>query len=150
MDRDELTRREAGAWDAFLAVVDRVPASDLERPGVNVEGWTVKDLLWHVAYWWDDLTDTLDRVRVGTFEEPIDEDGTDEENAQVLDASRRLPADEVRSGLDAARARMLASWAALPAVDVVAAKHFLWETIEHYEEHEPDLRRFVEGSGLSD
>ncbi len=147
MERDDLTRREAAAWRAFVAVVDGVPAADHERRGVNIEGWTVKDVLWHVAYWWDDLAGTLERIRAGTFAEPPDDDGTDEENARVLEASRRMPLDEVRSGLGAARARMLAAWAALPAVDQVAVKHFVWETIEHYEEHEPDLRRFAEEHG---
>jgi len=148
MDRDELTRREAEAWAGFHGLVVALGPEHLERPGVNVEGWSAKDVLWHVAYWWDDLADTLERLRAGTFEEPPeDEDETDAENARVLEASRGMSLDDVERGLDRARARMLAAWAALPVVDDVAAKHFLWETVEHYEEHEPDLRRFAEELG---
>lgn len=145
MDREELTRREAEAWGSFRTLADGVPEERRERSGVNVEGWTVKDVLWHVAHWWDDLTDTLERLRAGTFEEPPDEDDqTDAENARVLEESRRMSLGEVERGLGEARVRMLAAWATLPVVDEVAVKHFLWETVEHYEEHEPDLRRFVE------
>lgn len=150
MDREELTRREAQAWEAFREVVDRSAPRQLERPGVNAEGWTVKDVLWHVAHWWDDLTDTLERVRGGTFVEPPEnDDETDAENARVLEESRAMSLDDVRVGLDTARARMLAAWAAMPELDDVAVKHFLWETTEHYEEHEPDVRRFVEELGSS-
>lgn len=151
MEREELTRREAGAWAVFHDLVGSFSPEQLERPGVNAEGWSVKDVLWHVAHWWDDLTSTLEQLRAGTFAEPPeDDDETDAENAQVLEESRGMSLAEVRVGLDTARARVLAAWATLPEeVDDVAAKHFLWETTEHYEEHEPDLRRFAEELGAS-
>jgi hypothetical protein len=140
MDGDELTRREERAWLELRSAVDRLPPERRERPGVNVEGWTVKDVLWHVAHWWDHLTGLLGEIRDGTYTEPPDDDAaTDAENARVLEASRGMALDDVERGMADARARLLAAWAALPEVTEPAERWFVWETIEHYEEHLPGL-----------
>ena len=76
MDQEELTRRELEAWEALRREVDRLPSDLLERPIESHEGWTVKDVLWHIAHWWDDLADMLDRIRAGTL---VDDQGTDED-----------------------------------------------------------------------
>ena len=49
--REELLRDEAEHWAAFEAALDAVPADRVERPGVNAEGWAVRDMMWHVAFW---------------------------------------------------------------------------------------------------
>lgn len=148
MDKDALSARERDAWAAFRAAVDTVEPDRREAPGVNVEGWTVKDVLWHVAHWWDDLAGTLDAMRAGTYVGPPEDDAaTDAENAGVLEASGRMPLADVERGLGEARERMLVSWAALPEVDAAAEREFVWETIDHYEEHLPDLRAFAAGTG---
>jgi len=141
MDAQELMQREHEAWEALRSEVDRLPADLLERPIGSHEGWTVKDVLWHIAHWWDDLASMLDEMRAGTF---VDDEGTDEEtdaeNAQVLAESRGMSLADVRRGVEAARARMLAAWTALPEVREIARKWFVWETIEHYEEHLPHVQ----------
>lgn len=146
MDKDELARREREAWETLHAEVDRLPTDVLERPIESHEGWTVKDVLWHVAHWWEDLARMLEEMRAGTF---VDDEGTDEEtdaeNAQVLAGSRGMSLADVRQGVDAARARMLAAWDSLPEVTEVARKWFVWETIEHYEEHLPHVRGLAAG-----
>lgn len=65
MDEQELGARERAAWAAFREAVDAIEPARRETPGVNVEGWTVKDVLWHVAHWWDDLAGTLEAMRAG-------------------------------------------------------------------------------------
>lgn len=146
MDEDELTRREREAWETLRDEVARLPTDQLEQPIGSHEGWTVKDVLWHVAHWWDDLARMLEEMRAGTF---VEDEGTDEEtdaeNAQVLAESRGMSVADVRRGVDGARERMLAVWDALPEVTEVARKWFVWETIEHYEEHLPHLRGFARG-----
>ena len=145
MDRDELSQREASAWADFQAAVGRLAPEERQLPGVNDEGWSVRDALWHVAHWLDDLARMLEEMRAGTF---VDDEGSDEEtdaeNAQVLSESRGMTLADVEDGLDAAHQRMLAAWAGLPEVTEVAEKWFVWETIEHYEEHLPEV------AGLAD
>jgi len=145
MDREELTRREAEAWAAFSAELVRVPGDRRERPGIGEGAWTVKDLLWHVAHWWDDLVGLLEAMRAGAYvEESWPDEVTDAENARVFEEGRRRSLAEVERATAAARERMLAAWAALPEVDDAARREFVSETIEHYEEHLPDLLRFAE------
>lgn len=147
-DKQTLTEREGEAWAELRRLVDGLPRERLEEPTVTADGWTVKDVLWHIAHWWDHLAELLDAMREGTFVEPPEDDAaTDAENARVLEESRSMSLEEVERGLEAARERMLAAWAALPEVDEPAERWFGWETVEHYEEHLADLRRFVgEGS----
>lgn len=148
MDKDALSARERQAWEAFRAAVDAIGSARKQTPGVHAEGWTVKDVLWHVAHWWDDLAGTLDAMRAGTYvEPPEDDEATDAENARVLEESGRMTLADVERGLGEARERMLAAWAALPEVDAAAEQEFVWETIDHYEEHLPGLRAFAEGAG---
>lgn len=147
MDEQELGARERAAWAAFREAVDAIEPARRETPGVNVEGWTVKDVLWHVAHWWDDLAGTLEAMRAGTYvPPPEDDEATDAENARVLEESGRMSLADVDRGLNEARERMLAAWAALPEVDAAAEQEFVWETIDHYEEHLPGLRAFVGGA----
>ena len=49
--REELLRAEAEGWEAFVALADAVPPDLVDLPGLNAEGWAVRDLMWHVAFW---------------------------------------------------------------------------------------------------
>lgn len=137
--KDELTATEAEAWAAFETLLASVPEERLETPAFD-GGWSVKDVLWHIAFWWDDLKKGLERNWV----DEADEDDTDEVNAREQAASRVLPYVEVRAELDDARIRLLETWGRIPGDDERGAEVFLSETIEHYEEHEPQIRSLVD------
>ncbi len=149
MDKDTLTTREDEAWTEFRATVDRLTPEELERPGANADGWSMKDVLWHIAHWWSDLADMLEQVIGGGafVEPPEDEAATNAENAQVLQASRQMSLDDVERGVRGARTHLLEAWSAVPEVDEALERWFVWETIEHYEEHLEDARRFAEQNG---
>jgi len=52
MDRkEELLRIERERWIAFSDLVGRVPSDRFEEPTLNSDGWSLKDLLWHMASW---------------------------------------------------------------------------------------------------
>ncbi len=141
MDRaEELARREAEAWAALGADVERLSPEQRERPELNRDGWSVKDLLWHVAYWWNDLAGSLER---GSVPDDEDDDVTNARNAAALDASRGMSLAAVEEAVDSARRRMLAAWEGLAEVTDEAVERFVSETIEHYEEHLPELRRLA-------
>ena len=145
MDKETLSAREAAAWAEFRAAIEGLTPDELEKPGANADGWSMKDVLWHIAHWWDDLAGMLEEVVAGgTFlEPPEDDEATNAENAQVLQASRQMSLDDVERGVKAARARVLAAWSKVPEVDEALERWFVWETIEHYEEHLDDARRFT-------
>jgi len=149
MDKDTLTAREDETWTAFRAAVDRLTREELERRGANADGWSMKDVLWHIAHWWSDLAGMLEEVIAGGafVEPPEDDEATNTENAQVLEASRQMPLDDVERGVKAARERLLAAWSAVPEIDEALERWFVWETIEHYDEHLEDARRFADEVG---
>ncbi len=149
MDKDILTAREAAAWAEFRAEVDRLTPEQRERPDANADGWSMKDVLWHIAHWWSDLARMLEEVNAGTaFVEPADDDeATNTENAQILQASRQMSIDAVERGVEVARARLLEAWSQASEVDEALERWFVWETIEHYEEHLGDARIFAEEMG---
>jgi uncharacterized protein (TIGR03083 family) len=138
-DREALTAREGEAFAAFRMLCDAVPPDRREAP-VLVDGWSLKDVLHHVAFWWDDLDGAMDAIRTGV---PREEHDTDTENARVLAEGRALTFAEVDDAFRASRTRLLAVWADAPDAPR-ADEVFVSETIEHYEEHEPALRTFVD------
>ena len=137
--RRQAVRRMAASRAATLALVARLPEPEIHRPRTQ-DRWSVKDVLWHIAFWWDDLKKGLERNWV----DEADEDDTDEVNAREQAASRVLPYVEVRAELDDARIRLLETWGRIPGDDERGAEVFLSETIEHYEEHEPQIRSLVD------
>ena len=104
-------------------------------------------MLWHIAHWWSDLAGMIEEVNAGTpfVEPPEDDEATNAENARVLEESRHMALGDVNSGVADARARLLAAWLELAEVDPALEQWFVWETIEHYEEHLEDVRRVAAG-----
>lgn len=141
--RTEHAAREAEVWTEFEQALSAIEPERWEEEGV-LPGWTVKDLVWHVAGWVQECAGHLEEMRRGTFEEPEDNDElTDARNAAFAEAARRMDVTEVRDGLARVRALARERWEALPVVDDAAIEWFEGETYEHYEEHLPDLRRFA-------
>ena len=131
VDRDDLLRREAEAWAEFSAAVANVPADRREDP-VLPDDWSVKDVLWHVVFWWEDGCATFEQMASGIFE-TYDGD-TDVTNARVLEESRSMYLTEVEAAVEPARDRLIAAYLRVPR-DQRADDDFIAETIEHYEEH---------------
>lgn len=130
----ELLVREARAYAAFEDAVAAVPAERREVPMLP-DGWSVKDVLWHVAYWWRDGEQSFRAMRAGTYVHEHSSDAqTDATNARVLAESRSMSAAAVEAGLAAARVGVLEAFASV-AGDPAADELFASETIEHYEEH---------------
>jgi len=149
MDKRTLTEREAAAWAELRAEVDRLTPEQRERPDANADGWSMRDVLWHVTHWWNDLAGMVEAVNAGDpfVEPPEDDAATNADNTRVLAESRQMTIDAVERGVQVARERLLAAWSALPELDEALERWFVWETIEHYEEHLDDARRFAHEVG---
>jgi hypothetical protein len=133
---DELTAREAAAWASFEAAVNAVPRDRRSEP-LLPDGWSVKDMLWHVAFWWEICAESLERMAVGADVEGELGD-TDEINAGALAASRAMSLEDVEARMGLIRERMLSAWSFVPA-DPAAAETFEGETIDHYGDHRPAI-----------
>jgi hypothetical protein len=147
MDRRELLRREVDAWGAFSAVVDEIPHELREVDGA-VEGWSVKDLVWHCAYWASFCGEVLAASGAPGFEDPFeghDDAYWDVENGRVAEEGKRMSWDEVVGGADDARRRVRDAFEHAPDGDK-PNEWFSEETFEHYDEHAEHIRAFLAAS----
>jgi uncharacterized damage-inducible protein DinB len=139
--KTEHAKQEADAWAAFGAALDAIPRASWEDEGV-LPGWSVKELLWHMAGWLQKCARRLEEMRTGR--EALQTGQTvDERNDELAAQARTMTVDAVYRGLLAARALVREEWDALPDVDERGISELADETYEHYDEHRTDLERFV-------
>ncbi|MGH2672628.1 MAG: maleylpyruvate isomerase N-terminal domain-containing protein [Actinomycetota bacterium] len=139
--RTEHAKREADSWASFEAALEAIPRTSWEDEGV-LPGWSVKELLWHMAGWLQKCARRLEEMRTGREAERTGQT-VDERNDELAAQARTMTIDAVHRGLMDARALVREEWTALPNVDERAIAELADETYEHYDEHREDLQRFV-------
>jgi hypothetical protein len=145
--REDLLRQEAEGWRRIDALVDGLTTEQIERPGLTDEGWSVRDMMWHVAAWSDDTARVLREMEAGTWDgvDPSEAPGyTDRVNREWFERSRAMQVEDVRSAWYATRGRMLEAFGVLGAVTPDAEEWFEEAGSAHYAEHLPGLQRWVE------
>jgi hypothetical protein len=144
--REELLRSEAEGWEAFVALADAAAPDLVELPGLNAEGWAVRDVMWHVAFWCADAARALGAIAEGRFDR-VRELHADAEvnrlNDRELERSRRMQVDEVRAELHRARATMIERFGALAGLTADADEWFEESGPAHYAEHAPQLEAWI-------
>ena len=144
--REELLRAEAEGWEAFVALADAMPPDLVDLPGLNAEGWAVRDVMWHVAFWCADAARALGEIAEGRFDrvrEPYADAEVNRLNERELERSRGMRVDEVRSELHRARAAMLERFGAPFPITADADEWFEESGAAHYAEHAPELEAWV-------
>jgi hypothetical protein len=143
--RRELLRLERERWSELRALVDQIPKDRMMDATVNADGWSVKDLLWHLRCWDAEIARELERIRLGTY---VDHDyNTDEKNERFLEEGRRLDQEIVLTDWVATRERALKEMAGLPEVTPPVEEWFSELAYKHMDDHLPELRRFVKNVG---
>jgi hypothetical protein len=142
--REDLLRSEDRGWNELHSLVETLSRQQMLEPGLTPDGWSVKDLLWHLGAWWAKAGVMLERMRVGTYEGGSHGSSVDELNARFLEEGRRLDLATVTAELYAARNHALVEFAALPEVTPEAEEWFRESGPEHYDEHMDDLRGWVD------
>jgi hypothetical protein len=141
--REDLLRSEDRGWTELRSLLDTLSRQQVLEPGLTPEGWSVKDLLWHLGAWWAKAGVMLERIRVGTYDGGGHGSSVDELNARFLEEGRRLDLATVTAELYAARNHALVEFAALPEVTPEAEEWFRESGSEHYDEHMGGLRVWV-------
>lgn len=139
--RTEQARMEADSWASFESALEAIPRASWEDAGV-LPGWSVKELLWHMAGWLQKCARRLEEMRTGQEAERTGQT-VDERNDELAAQARTMTVDAVYRGMISARTLVREEWAALPDVDERAISELADETYEHYDEHRVDLERFV-------
>ena len=144
--REELLRAEAEGWEELIAVLDATAPELLEPPGVNADGWAVRDVMWHVAFWCADAARALGEIAEGRFDrvrEPYADAEVNRLNDRELERSRGMRVDDVRAELHRARAAMLERFGTLAVLTADADEWFEESGPAHYAEHAPELEAWV-------
>ena len=141
MDPRDLMASEEAGWEQFMGLVSSLTPEQLEEPGYSADGWSVKDLIAHIAAWHATATQVLEQIHYGTYEKR--RWNVDALNRQFYEANRDLPAPVVEAECAASRNRMLVEWTALPETTPDAAEWFRESGPEHYAEHLPRLLEWV-------
>ena len=140
--RRELLEEEERLWDELHALVDTLDEKDAVSPGYYEEGWTVKDVLAHIGSWLAEAGIALEQLRMGTYRaQDFDVEAL---NQQCLLGLKDVPLDVVRAQATASRTRLRQEWAELPGPSDEAERWIRKAAVEHYLEHLPRLREWVE------
>ena len=138
MDAQHLLDEEDARWRELSAEIERCSDDELEVSGVTPDGWSVKDIMFHIAAWAADCATQLERMRTGTWIRS-DED-VERQNREWFELSRTMDLDVVRAELAASRTRMVAEFGSLAQVTSDAREWFEESGPLHYAAHLRDLR----------
>ena len=141
MDRRELGSAEDAGWGELHELVSSLTPEQLEVAGYTANGWSVKDLMAHVAAWLAQATQVFEQIQYGTYR--MERRNVDGLNRQFYEANKDVPLSVVRAECAAARNRMLVEWSALPQITAEAREWFRESGPAHYAEHLPRLREWV-------
>ncbi|HEX5013320.1 MAG TPA: maleylpyruvate isomerase N-terminal domain-containing protein [Candidatus Limnocylindrales bacterium] len=134
---------ERAGWYEVAALVRTLSPEECLEPGYYRDpDWTVRDVVAHLGTWLALAATQLERLGAGTYEgHDIDVDGL---NARFLASMQGQPWDVAWTQANAGRSRMLQVWAELTQPDDEAAWWIRKSGSDHYAEHLPRLREWVE------
>jgi hypothetical protein len=142
-DGARLLRDEEEGWQRLHAVLGRIPKERLDEPGVTDEGWSPKDVMFHVGAWLAEAARQLERIRQGTY--VVEDDGVEDRNQAWFALSRTLDVPTARAELESSRVMAREALTALPELTPEARGWFEESAGLHYAEHLPDLARWLDG-----
>jgi Mycothiol maleylpyruvate isomerase N-terminal domain len=139
---ERLLAEEDQGWLELTEVFGDVPPERFDEPSVTDQGWSPKDVMYHVAAWSEEAATVLGRIAAGTHRES-DLD-TRALNDAWFEVGRGLDDDVVRIRFAKGRTSRRQALKRLSDVDAAAWEWFEESGPRHYEEHLPDLRAFLE------
>jgi hypothetical protein len=146
MDVGRLMAEDDAGWTALHDAFASIPADRFEDPSVTPEGWSPKDVMFHVAYWMADCAHVLERIRVGSWDGGQDETpaATDATNAEGFERSRDMDPADVRASFAASHQQMCEAMGHLDTMTTEAWEWFEESGPLHYAKHVDDLRTWLE------
>jgi hypothetical protein len=147
-------RESFRAYEALLALSD----DQLDRPVPEAGGWSGRDLMGHLIVWQEAALASAKELAVNEHSptmQRLDAEwevpgGGDRMNAEALERFRALPIAEVRRLFLETAGELRGYLTVVPESRWI--KHtdhqnwFVSETLEHYEDHEKELRAILEAA----
>ena len=141
--REELLRAEDAGWRELNDLIGGLSDEEVERPGYAPDGWSVKDLMWHVACWSADCVRALEQMRAGTFTGATIDEDTEVVNRRWFERSRGLDLGTVRAEWFASRTMLVERFSAFEPLTPDADEWFDETGPLHYLKHLDTLRAWV-------
>jgi hypothetical protein len=146
-DAERLAAEEDGAWMELHTAFEQIPPDRFEEPLLTSDGWSPKDAMFHVGAWCAECAIQLERMRMGTYDDPrID---TDAQNDEWFEISKGLDLPTVKVELHAARTRMRQVWCELDELGKLTRDAIEWFEESghiHYRAHRGQLVKWLERS----
>ena len=158
----ELKTRNAIAHARFLVAVVARTEAELTEPRLP-EGWTIKDVMGHLAWWDNWLVYTLypESAEIAANPPPmieelgLDKMSLDELNARIFEYNKSRSLDEVRANFVNAHSKSAQVAAKLTESDVFdpegksaqigkSVEELVFGIYEHYEEHAHEIEAAFE------
>ncbi len=146
--KEHVLSRLDSAWPAFKALIDDVPESELETPGV-VDAWSIKELLGHVIFWADKAAHDVRASAAGKTDEialPGGDANVDKWNAEAAARGKAMSNAEVIAAVAKAHEDARTAVAESPESALApelsgwtVGVRFAEDTYRHYEEHSEQI-----------
>ena len=137
----DIERELLHAWQELASAVDSFSEAEMEQAGV-IEGWSVKDLLGHIAFWADKAAADLQAVAGGRPDEvatPGSDKAVDEWNERERQSRAGRPLAEIREEWLESFQKAMDALASFPAERLqekvkgaTVLARFAGDTYEHY------------------
>lgn len=153
--KENLMKRVVNGRTAFEETLARVPEDQMQTPILH-DGWSIQDMLGHLAFWQELMTARFAALRAGQIPDPVTD--FDALNARILNDFRHLTLDEVNEREQAAYQQVLDMLEDATEDELFKPDHFAWangnpfvawiagNTWEHYEEHLPELQTWLDAN----
>lgn len=148
---------ERDAWRPYEAL-SALSDDELERPVADARGWSGRDLMVHLVAWQLVALDVAKELAVGTASATKNQADADWEarggevvNAEIEARWADRPTAEVRDEFIRVGGELRGFLTVVPEIrwikDSDYQRFFVEETLDHYEDHRPDLAAILAAAG---
>jgi hypothetical protein len=157
--KEHLLSRMDEEWPKFSALLDSIPESDYDIPGV-VDEWCLKELLGHVNFWAAKAAHDVQVAGAGRPEEikvPGGDANVDKWNAREAAKGKAMPPADLRALVLKSHAEARSALEAAPesalAIEIsgwTVGVRFAEDTYRHYREHGEQIGAWARGLETSE
>ena len=157
VDKISIIKEMDTSYAAFEEILTSLDKTQYFIEGV-IPGWSIKDILAHIASWHHRLLMWLDaaiRNQEPTISGPESVEEMDAINAQFYQENKSRPLDEVLADFRTTHQQIFNIVQAMPENDLISPHRFAWsqgkplwhliagDTFEHYQEHLAQIQEWL-------
>ena len=144
---DETLRRIEVSWGRWLESFAGIAGDRLSEPGA-CGGWSIKDLIGHVAYWDADALADIERIITGGSWQPQD---VEARNAAAAAANAGRGLTDLQTEMDRTHQAVIGALRGLAPNDPRTrqiCREIAEDTWQHYDEHTAHVRAWRTREGI--